>query len=214
MYAALQSGQTRRLSAGPVGQAGGVAVFDGLPDSAICAKLLREALGVYGSSSRQVVPTGDNAPGRGGCPPRALNTAGGGAAQDEFYASPWLHAFLSQQCGAPVTPTGNRGSYSFYVAPGDYLGLHLDIDSCDVTLITVLSDDAGPDDPAGGLLVHLGAFGGTLDQARRSSGQGTALVKAQAGQSIVLLGGLLPHETVPLGGSGQRIISALCFRAG
>ena len=100
------------------------------------------------------------------------------------------------------------------MAPGDYLGLHLDIDSCDVTLITVLRDDTGPDDPAGGLLVHLGAFGETLDQVRRSPGHGTALVKARAGQSIVLLGGLLPHETMPLGDTGQRIISALCFRAG
>lgn len=53
-----------------------------------------------------------------------------------------------------------------------------------------------------------------MDQVRRSPGYGTALVKARSGQSIVLLGGLLPHETIPLPDTGQRIISALCFRAG
>jgi hypothetical protein len=213
LSARIPSEQTLRLANGPIGRAGGVALFDGLPDRDTCTQLLREALSVYGGSSRQIVLTGDNAPGRGGCPPRALNTAGGGPAQDELYAAAWLRAFLSQQCGVHVTPTGTRGSYSYYVAPGDYLGLHLDIDSCDVTLISVLRDDAGPEDPAGGLLVHLSAFGATLFDARQSSGQGSALVKAQAGQSVVLLGGLLPHETIPLGGSGQRIISALCFRA-
>jgi hypothetical protein len=205
---------TRRLAAGPLGQAGGVAFFEGLPENAVCAQLLHEALEAYGHSSRQIVVTGDNAPGRGGSPPRALNTAGGSPAQDALYESAWLHTFLSRQCGVPVTPTGTRGSYSYYVAPGDYLGLHLDIDTCDVTLITVLRDDTLPGDPAGGLLVHLGAFGGTLDQVRQSAGIGTALVKARPGQSIILLGGLLPHETIPLPDTGQRIISALCFRAG
>ena len=33
------------------------------------------------------------------------------------------------------------------------------------------------------------------------------------GQSIVILGGLVPHRVERLGAAGQRIISALCFRA-
>jgi hypothetical protein len=40
-----------------------------------------------------------------------------------------------------------------------------------------------------------------------------ALIKARPGQSILLLGGLVPHRVEPLGPVGQRVISALCFRA-
>ena len=67
-----------------------------------------------------------------------------------MYASPWLHAALSEQCGLNVVPSGNRGSYSYYVQPGDHLDTHLDVDTCDVTLITVLYDDIDPTTPAGG----------------------------------------------------------------
>ena len=39
------------------------------------------------------------------------------------------------------------------------------------------------------------------------------VVRATPGQSIVLLGGLVPHRVIPLSDRGQRVISALCFRA-
>lgn len=202
-----------RLADGPVGRAGGVVVFDEVPGASFAARLYAEAASLYPGADRQVADVVDTSVGRGGVPPRALCTTGGGPLQDAFYGSEWLHAFLSEQCGTTVVPTGERGSYSFYVAEGDYLGLHLDIDSCDVTLITVLRDDTDPTDAAGGLLVHLDDFGATLDDVRAHPYVGAAVVKAQAGHSMVLLGGLLPHETVPIGGAGQRVISALCFRA-
>jgi hypothetical protein len=113
-----------------------------------------------------------------------------------------------------VRPTGTRGSYSYYVHAGDHLGLHLDIETCDVTLISVLRDDAGPDRPSGGLLVHAAHLGRDLHEVRREPGRGLGLVKAGPGQSVVLLGGLLPHETVPVDEGGTRVISALCFVAG
>jgi hypothetical protein len=199
---------------GPLGRAGGVAVFDGVPDPGTCAALAFEAHASYPESTRQVLEDGDGAEGRGGMPARALQTAGAGAVQDALYASPWLHAFLSAQCGQPIGPSGNRGSYSYYVEPGDHLGLHLDVDTCDVTLITVLQDDTDPRDPAGGLAVYPRALGAPLREVRAAPEDGMALVKARPGQSIVILGGLVPHRVLPLGGSGQRIISALCFCAG
>jgi hypothetical protein len=201
------------LRGGPLGAAGGVAVLDGVPDPRSCAALLAEAYGAYPGSSRQDLRDGDGAQGRGGMPPRALRTAGGGELQDALYASPALHAFLGAHCGARIVPTGNRGSYSYYVEPGDFLGPHLDIDTCDVTLITVLHDDTDPREAAGGLAVYPHQFGAPLHRIRAAPAQGVGLIKARPGQSILLLGGLVPHHVVPLGASGQRIISALCFQA-
>lgn len=202
-----------RLPDGPLAGAGGVAVVDGLPDPGTTGALLAEAMALYPNAEAQTLDRHDGATGRGGVPDRRLRTSGGGPVQDAFYAAPWLSNFLSSVCGAPVVPTGGRGSYSFYVEQGDYLGLHLDIDACDVTLITVLRDDAPPSDPSGGLLVHPGYLGGNLNEVRRCPDPASGLIKATPGQSIVLLGGLLPHETVPVNAGHPRVISALCFRA-
>jgi hypothetical protein len=201
------------LRSGPLGSAGGVAVFDGLPDADMCAALAAEAYAVYPGSNRQDLDREDRSEGRGGIPPRAMQTASGGPVQEALYAAPWLRAFLAAQCGARIVPSANRGSYSYYVRPGDFLGTHLDVDSCDVTLITVLYDDTDPRDPAGGLAVYPHAIGMPLGRVRAAPDAGVALIKAWPGQSIVLLGGLVPHCVVPLGPEGQRVISALCFRA-
>ena len=200
------------LCAGPLASAGGVAVLDGLPDPATCNALALEARRAYPESTRQECTDGDDADGRGGRPRRALQTAPGGAVQDALYASPWLHATLSAHCGSLIAPSGNRGSYSYYVQPGDFLDTHLDVDTCDVTLITVLHDDTDPGDPAGGLAVYPYQLGGSLARIRRTPETGVAVVKARPGQSILILGGLVPHRVEPLGATGQRIISALCFR--
>ena len=201
------------LAAGPLGAAGGVAIFHGLPDAATCQALAAEAYAAYSTSDRQELDRGDDVEGRGGAPARALHSAGGGVVQDALYASPWVSEFLTAQCGAPVAPTGNRGSYSYYAQPGDHLGVHLDIDTCDVTLITVLQDDTDPGDPGGGLAAYPARLGSALRDVRAAPDDGIALIKAQPGQSIVILGGLVPHRVLPLGARGQRVISALCFRA-
>lgn len=207
-------GALRALCAGPLGRAGGVAVIDGLPDAATCGGLAHEAQGAYATSSRQDLTHDDRDDGRGGMPARALRTGSGGPVQDALYASAWLSAFLTAHCGAPVSPSGNRGSYSYYVDPGDFLATHLDVDTCDVTLITVLHDATDPGSAAGALAVYPGRFGARLSEIRAAPDAGVALVKARPGQSIVLLGGLVPHHVLPLGPTGQRVISALCFTAG
>jgi len=209
----LPSHSTSALAGGPLGLAGGVGLFDGLPDAATCNALALEARNAYAESTRQECYEADDTAGRGGVPRRALQTAPGGAVQDALYASPWLHAFLAAHCGVPIVPSGGRGSYSYYVRPGDFLDTHLDIDTCDVTLITVLQDDTDPRGRPGGLAVYPGRLGASLGQIRSAPGDGVAMVKARPGQSIVLLGGLVPHRVEPLADTGQRVISALCFRA-
>ncbi len=201
------------LRGGPLGAAGGVAVFDGIPDSSGINALAAEAHAAYSTSVRQHLERGDDADGRGGMPARALQTSGGGPVQDALYAAPWLHAFLSAQCGVPIAPSGNRGSFNYYVRPGDFLATHLDIDTCDVTLITILQDDTDPRNPAGALAVYPGYMSVSLRRLRREANPRPAVIKARAGQSVLLLGGLVPHRVLPLVGAGQRITSALCFRA-
>jgi hypothetical protein len=186
-----------------------VVVCDAQLTPDVYAGLCAEAQHHYAGADRQVcdVYGSDHCDGRGGVPPRALSTAGGGPVQDGWYYSPGLRAFLSQLCGGPVRPSGSRGSYSYYVEPGDQLGLHLDIVT---TLITVLADSS-PDE-GGSLAVQRGHVGVPLSVLRQSHVAGEEVVKAPVQSSIVILGGLVPHRVLPLT-RGQRVISALCFEA-
>jgi hypothetical protein len=36
---------------------------------------------------------------------------------------------LTAECGVPIVASGNRGSYSYYARPGDFLDLHLDVET-------------------------------------------------------------------------------------
>jgi hypothetical protein len=197
---------------GPLFRAGGVTVVDGIADPHTMAALCIEAQAQYAFADRQVcdVVTSDNCDGRGGVPPRQLSTAPGGPAQDELYRSASLLALLGRLCGGPIRPSGSRGSYSYYVSRGDHLGLHLDIVTCDVTVISVLADSSP--DHGGALVVQRGNVGVPLSVLRRSPQAGEEAVKAAAGSTVVLLGGLVPHRVLPLS-TGQRVISALCFEA-
>lgn len=211
--AAPARGAPDPLLAGPLACAGGVLVYDALPCAQTRSAMVAEAWTHYAEANRQECAEDDGAEGRGGTPERALASTGGGPAQDAFYASPELASFLSQLCGTPMVPSGNRGSYSFYVEPGDHLGLHLDIPTCDLTLITVLHDSTPPSDASGGLAVWRRLLGQPLSLARAHPHEAEH-VAATAGQSIVILGGHVPHRVLPIGpGGGQRVISALCFQA-
>ncbi len=201
-----------RLTAGEFALSGGVAWLNQFPDAAACRELTVEAWEAYREASRQEHREASEEEWRGGKPPRALASASGGQVQDALYAAPWLHDFLSQMCGVRITPSGNRGSYSYYVNQGDFLDIHLDVDGCDVTLITVLYDDTDPTSEAGGLCVYRQHVGVPLSAVRSAPDLHREVIKPSAGQSVLLLGGFVPHAILPME-QGQRVISALCFRA-
>lgn len=201
------------LLAGPLAQADGVRRVDALVPAAVVSQMRREALAGGRDAVRQTGATQPVDAGRSDVAGRALASAPGGRAQDRLYHSASLLRGLSDLCGVDVVPTGGRGSYSYYTRPGDHLDVHVDVDRCDVTLITVLQDSTPPDDAGGSLVAWPSYLGRSLDAIRSSEAPPEVTVDAPQGASVLILGGLLPHAVHPLGCSGTRVISALCFAA-
>jgi hypothetical protein len=202
------------LRTGPLGTSGGVALCGGMPDPVTWAALRDEAVEARPAATRHDGGADATGADRDRTPSRSLASAPGGPVQDVFYASPALAAYVAAQVGVPVTPSGRRGSYSYYERPGDHLALHVDVHGCDVTLVTVLHDDTGRSDPGGAVLAYRTAVGVPLDEIAAGRWRGSGdVVKAQPGQSILLLGGLVPHRVLPLTGPGSRVVAPLCFTA-
>jgi hypothetical protein len=191
--------------------AGGFALFDAVPgDPEICRAMLHEAIGIAAQAVRQEHAS-DEAEDRGGLPARRLFSSPGGAVQNVWYASPELRDFVSTVVGAPLWPSGPQGSYSYYWRPGDHLGLHRDIAECDVAVISCLCD-AGGSDGSGALRLYPTRTAESLARIRATPGDGAIALNLRPGQSIVLLGGYVPHATAPMGAGQKRLISALCFQ--
>lgn len=192
---------------------GGFGVYEGLPDPATFALLYAEAAERYAAADSQQCWDDDFAEGRGGRPRRSLLTAEAGPVQDALYASQWLSDVLSATCGVPIVPSGNRGSYSYYARPGDFLDLHRDVETCDMTMITALHDNSDPSETAGALVLYPDRLHEPLSAIRERPNDGTHAVKLSPGQTILLYGGVLPHRVLPVREGQVRIISVLCFRA-
>lgn len=190
----------------------GFGLFAGLPDPVTFQGIFAEAAELYPKANAQESWEPDVEELRGGKPRRSLLTSTAGPIQDSFYASTHLRNFLSSLLGLPVAPTGNRGSYSYYARKGDFLDLHRDIETCDVTVITSLHDNSAPQDPGGALVLYPGRIGEPLSALRARPDEGAYAVKILPGQTIVIPGGLLPHRVAPVAEGQLRIISALCFR--
>lgn len=201
------------LRRSPLLRRGGFAVSDDLVDGATAAALRAEAHASFAGADAQETWEPDLEEGRGGTPRRRLLTAGAGPAQDAFYAEPSVAAVLSDLCGVEVTPSGNRGSYSYYCRPGDFLGLHRDVPTCDVALITVLHDSPTADQ-SGALVLYPGRIEEPLSSVRERPHEGAVVVRLRPGQTIVLLGGLVPHRVRRVAPGQARVISVLCYRAG
>ena len=189
------------------------AVVDAIPDTATFLALRTEAWVAYDTADRQECDTDDGEAFRGGMPRRRLFSAGAGPAQDHFYHDPRLARSLSDLCGLTVTRSGSRGSYSYYASEGDCLDLHRDVETCDVTLITCLHDTSDPRSPSGALVLYPDRLTEPLSEIRARPDDGAVILKLMAGQSLVLLGGVVPHRVLPVVEGQARVISALCFLA-
>ena len=192
---------------------GGVTVSRSLVPGDVVRALLAEAMAVRPDGELQETLDDDLADGRGGQPARRLVTALAGPVQDRWYSDPELSRRLAALAGRPVAPSGTRGSYSFYEGEGSFLGLHRDIDTCDLTVITVLHDDGGPADPHGGLLCYPSRCHEGLSAIRATPLDGVVVAKPPTGSSVIIAGGEVAHRVLPTSHHGARIVSVLCFRA-
>ncbi len=191
--------------------AGGCIIWDGFPAHGWFEALRAEAEIQYSAAEIQECPIDDTEEIRGGTPSRSLLTAGGGSVQDAFYADANLLDALSQLCGARISRSGTRGSYNFYARDLDFLGLHRDVDECDVAVITLLHDNSPPGVGAT-LVAYPDRYAEPLSAIRASPYDGARAVDVRPGQSIVLAGGLIPHCVTPAAPGQLRVISALCFQ--
>ena len=192
---------------------GGFGVYAGFPDAAIFARLYEEAAQRYPTASAQEMWEDDLEERRGGRPRRSLLTVEAGPVQDQLYVTPWLSELLSVTCGVPIAPSGNRGSYSYYVRPGDFLDLHRDVETCDLAMITCLYETSPDSDASGALALYPQRIHEPLSAIRARPSEGMVLVKLQPGQTLLMYGGVVPHLLLPVREGQMRVISVLCFQA-
>jgi hypothetical protein len=148
---------------------------------------------------------------RGGEPARSYAGATGGPTQTSIFASPNLSGYLSEICGLRLKLAG-VGSFSYY-EPGDFLALHRDIIACDITLLTCLRDTATATSDRRGLRIYPAYARLPLTQLRSEDAPAHLDVHLDRGQTAVLLGGIVPHEVLPMAAHQHRTVSVVCMTA-
>jgi hypothetical protein len=148
---------------------------------------------------------------RGGDPARSYAGATGGPTQTSIFASPDLSSYLSDVCGLRLKFAG-VGSFSYY-APGDFLALHRDILTCDITLLMCLRDTAAGTPDRQGLRIYPAHARVPLTQLRSEDAPAHIDVHLERGQTAVLLGGIVPHEVLPMAAHQHRTVSVVCMTA-
>lgn len=202
------------LASSPLAAAGGWTVATVLGPRARAA-LETEALRAHagGATEARMDVAHDEDRTRGN-PARDLESAAGGPALRAFYTAPTLPAWLRRLTGLDWQRTGDLGTYSYYRRAGSFLGVHRDIDSCDLAVITCVCESGAP---AGGISGSLSLWpertSEPVSAVRADPEPGRVTVRLRPGEAIVLLGGLIPHAIEPLGPGHVRITSPLCFHA-
>ena len=121
--------------------------------------------------------------------------------------------FLSKLCNVRLTPLGGRGTYSFYAQTGDYLDIHRDIEACDVAVITCLYNAPQLNARGGALCLYPSRLFEPLSIVRSTPDEGAVIVNLEAGQTLIMFGGIIPHTLLPVSAGQTRIVSVLCYRA-
>jgi hypothetical protein len=193
-------------------QRGGFVIFDGVPGAATCQQLLAEALRLSKTARSSYMPRSDAEEVRGGSPARRFLSAVAGEKQRAFYHDRDLIEFLQQVTGLTLQPSGQSGTYTYYARPGDYLAIHRDIDICDLAVITCLYDGPRTDNEGGRLTFYPQRLTERLSAIRATPEEGAVKVRLKPGQTLVLLGGIVPHAVQPTARGQVRIVSILCYR--
>jgi len=191
--------------------ASGGAVVTSFLDGLALARLRAEAAVVHADA--QVTQTDRPNDDVRGDPDRWLESAPGGVELDALYRNPSVLQLLGQVTGMSWQRAGEAGAFSYYRVPGHHLGLHRDIDSCDLACITCVHDDGGSDGRSGVLRLYPTRTGERLEDIRAMPDRGAVHVRLAPGQTLILLGGLVPHRLLPIALGHSRIVAPLCYRA-
>ncbi len=197
------------MSHAPLIEAGGICIFENFLSPSWFKALRQEGLDKRTDALEQKKDQQDLKEWRGGNPSRFLVNADGGDILNRIYADGGLGDRLSKIIGNPVRPTGNHGSYSYYDRPGHYLGLHRDIPNCDITYICCL-DRSESKPSSGALRLYHKSFKSKLEDIDSSTPH--IDIDMRQGQSVLLLGGYIPHEVLPAAPGFSRTISVMCFK--
>jgi len=206
------------LKAGPMAHSklvaqGGFQVVPQLFSRDSILAMFREACQLFPRATEERREGEDHEDWRGGLPPRKLLSTAGGPVQDSLYAAPALSCFLSEVIGMHIKPSSNRASYSYYCRTGDHLALHRDVIQCDVSVIVVISDNAGANQKGGELVVYPDRMQEPLSHIRINPEHGAVRLKLIAGESVVLAGGIIPHLVNSVADGQYRITAPMCFEA-
>jgi len=188
---------------------GGCLLRTRLLDSADLAALVRDAQASHlrAVEARVAAPPTDSR----GDPDRWLESAPGGRALESFLHSPGVLDALVRATGLSWQPAG-PGSWTYYRREGHHLGLHRDLAVCDLAVITCVIDE-GPQHGNGGLLrVWPTRARASLAEIRRDP-VGAVDIRVRPGETVLLLGGLVAHQVLPLGPNHVRIVAPLCYQA-
>jgi hypothetical protein len=191
--------------------AGGYLVVRGLFDDETLRDLREEAEQVRMEARRMLVTDSDGTEGRGGFPARAYLSSRGGELHWGLHGCQQMAETLASVCGIGVSASGS-GTYSYYEQTGDFLAVHRDVEQCDIAVITSLTG-CSMDCPAGELVVYPELIREPLSAARRAGRSAGISVPLDRGHTIILLGGILPHEVVPTSAGQERIVTINCYHA-
>jgi hypothetical protein len=190
---------------------GGYLIVSGLFREETLEDLSAEANAARPTGHRYAVPDSIEMEDGGSCPARAYRSGAGGDLHWDLHGGQQMAETLSNLCGLPLSPTGS-GTYSYYEQAGDFLALHRDILQCDVTVITSLTNTPA-DAPAGELVVYPELIKEPLSAVRSAGRACGTLVPLDRGQTVILLGGIVPHEVAPMRAGRERIVAINCYRA-
>ena len=191
--------------------AGGYLVVSGLFDEETLQAMRAEADLVRHEAPRVFVEDSDGTEGRGGYPARAYRSGPACDFHWALYGGQQMAAMLGSLCGVTVSATGG-GTYIYYEETGDFLAVHRDVVDCDIAVITSLTNSR-VDGSAGELVVYPEFIREPLSTVRAAGMVSGTFVPLDRGQTIILLGGVVPHEVAPTCAGQERIVAINCYRA-
>jgi hypothetical protein len=189
--------------------ADGYLLIRGLFDEETLGDLRAEADLVRGEAERMLVAESDDAEGRGGFPARAHGSGPGRDLHWALHGCQQMTETLAGVCGLNVSPAGS-GTFSYYEEVGDFLALHRDVLQCDIAVITSLTR-CTRNRTAGELVVYPDWMREPLSAVRAAGRNAGVSVPLDRGHTIILLGGIVPHEVAPACHGQERIVAINCY---